>query len=363
MAYRLADIAASLGIEAQGNLDLEVTGIAEPALAGPDQIALPMDPKYAASIAEGQARVALLWLGADWRALGLEAALTPQRPRFALSGASAMVDRGQGFGPGIHPSAVIDPSAEIAEGVAIGPFCVIGARARIGAGSVLGPHVTIGQDSHIGPNALLREGVRIGADVTIGARFIAQPNAVVGGDGFSFVTPEKSAVEQTRDSLGAEVQAEGQPWARIHSLAGVIVGDDVELGAGSCIDRGTVRPTQVGNGVKCDNLVQIGHNVVIGDHCLLCAQAGVAGSTRIGNFVVLGGQTGVSDNVFVGDRVIAGGGTKILSNVPAGRAVLGYPAVKMDAQVETYKALRRLPRLLADVDRLKKSVFNRDKSE
>ena len=363
MAFTLAEIAKSLGIEAHGDTSLTVSGVTEPALAEQSDIALAMDPKYAEDIAKGKARVAMLWQGADWKSLGLEAALTPVRPRYSLSGLSAMMDHGQGFETGIHPTAIIHETAKIGDQVSIGPFCVIAAGAKIGAGSVLGPHVTVGSNSSIGSQALLREGVRIGADVVIGDRFIAQPNAVVGGDGFSFVTPEESAVEQTRDSLGSDVEAKGQSWARIHSLGGVEIGDDVELGAGTSIDRGTVRPTRVGNGVKCDSLVQVGHNVVIGDHCLLCAQVGVAGSTRIGNYVVLGGQSGVSDNVFVGDRVIVGGGSKILSNVPAGRAVLGYPAVKMDTHVEQYKALRRLPRILRDVEALKKSVFNRDKSE
>ena len=110
----------------------------------------------------------------------------------------------------------------------------------------------------------------------------------------------------------------------------------MELGANSCIDRGTVRDTVVGDGVKVDNLAQIGHNVEIGRDTMVCAQVGIAGSSRIGRNVVLGGQTGVSDNVFVGDNVITGGATKVLSNVPAGRVVLGYPAIKMDKQIELH---------------------------
>jgi len=166
-----------------------------------------------------------------------------------------------------------------------------------------------------------------------------------------------------RDTLGDAGHGTAQSWARIHSLGSVQIGDDVELGANSCIDRGTVRDTIVGNGCKFDNLAQIGHNVVIGDDCMICAQVGVAGSTRIGRNVVLGGQTGVSDNVFVGDNVITGGATKVLSNVPAGRVMLGYPAIKMDKQIELHKLLRRLPRLFGDVAALKKGVSNRPESD
>ena len=363
MGHTVAEIAKSLGVEAQGDTSIVVDGVTEPALATQTQIALAMDPKYAESIAEGAAVVGMLWQGADWQSLGLKAAILPSRPRFSLSGLSALLDQGQGFERGIHPSAVVDPSARIADDVSIGPLSVIAADAVIGRGSVIGPQVFVGKGSVIGEDCLLREGTKIGADVSIGDRFIAQQNVSIGGDGFSFVTPEKSAVEETRDSLGSDVNAQGQAWARIHSLGGVVIGDDVELGSLTSVDRGTVRPTRIGNGVKADSLVQIGHNVVIGDHTLLCAQAGVAGSTVIGNFVVLGGQSGVADNVTVGDGVIAGGGSKILSNVPAGRAVLGYPAVKMDTHVEIYKASRRLPRLLKDIDALKKSVFNGGKTE
>jgi UDP-3-O-[3-hydroxymyristoyl] glucosamine N-acyltransferase len=180
---------------------------------------------------------------------------------------------------------------------------------------------------------------------------------VVGGDGFSFVTPEPSNIEQVRSSLGDQGAVKNQSYARIHSLGGVEIGDDVELGANACIDRGTVRDTRIGNGVKFDNLAQIGHNVVIGNDCLICAQVGVAGSTQIGNNVVLGGQTGVSDNLFIGDNVITGGATKVLANVPAGRVMLGYPAMKMDAHIDTYKALRRLPRLAQQVAELRRVVF------
>ncbi|WP_319823701.1 UDP-3-O-(3-hydroxymyristoyl)glucosamine N-acyltransferase [Thalassovita sp.] len=356
MTHTVKDIAAALGAEAFGAVDLPIEGVAEPAMAGITDLALAMSPKYAEGLSQGHARAAMLWAGADWQALGLQAAIVAPRPRFAMSGLSAMMDRGQGYAPGIHPSAVIDPTAEIGPGTSVGPLTVIGARARIGAGSVIGPQCFIGADVDLGEGAYLREGVKLGARVRIGKRFIAQPGATVGADGFSFVTPEESSVERVRDTLGDQGEMRAQSYARIHSLGNVTIGDDVELGANSCIDRGTVRDTRIGNGVKFDNLAQIGHNVEIGNDCLICAQVGVAGSTRIGNNVVLGGQTGVSDNLFIGDHVITGGATKVLANVPAGRVMLGYPAIKMDQHIEVYKALRRLPRLFRDVALLQKSV-------
>jgi UDP-3-O-[3-hydroxymyristoyl] glucosamine N-acyltransferase len=356
MAYSIDEIAAALGLTAEGNGALVVTGVSEPANCAPDQIALAMRPDYAQTLAQGQARAAMLWHGADWRSFGLEAAILPPRPRYALAGLSAMMDRGQGYTGGIHPSALVDPTAIIATGVSVGPFCVIAAGAMIGAGTVIGPQCHIGWDARIGAGSVLHTGVRIGARVSVGARFVAQPGAVVGADGFSFVTPETSGVERARESLGAEGSDVAQSWSRIHSLGAVRIGDDVELGANSCIDRGSVRDTEVGDGCKFDNLVQVGHNVVIGRDCLICAQVGIAGSTRIGNNVVLGGLTGVSDNLLIGDNVITGGATVVLSNVPAGRVMLGYPAMKMDTQIDSYKALRRLPRLFRDVAALQKAV-------
>ena len=344
MSFTIAEIARSLGLRAEGDTEQVVSAVAEPAGAGADDLAIAMKPEFADQLPAGKARAAMLWDGADWQAMGLSAALLTPRPRFAMSGLSAMMDAGAGYAPGLHPTAVIDPTASLGADVAVGPFAVIGAGAVIGSGSVIGAHVFVGQDA------------RIGHGVTIGNRFIAHFGATVGADGFSFVTPEPSAAENARQTLGNQGDARAQSYARIHSLGGVTIGDDVELGANSNIDRGTVRDTAIGNGCKFDNLVQIGHNVVIGTDGMICAQVGIAGSSRIGNNVVLGGQTGVSDNIFIADNVITGGATKVLSNVPAGRVMLGYPALKMDTQLEIYKQLRRLPRLISDVAKLKKSV-------
>lgn len=350
MAHKIRDIAEAIGAAAEGDLDLTVLRAAEPQSAGPEDLALAMDPKYAAHLSEGRARVAMVWPGADWQAMGLQAAIFAPRGRLAMAGLSKLLDPGPQIAPGIHPMTVIDASAEIGEGAAIGAFVTIGAGVRIGTGARIASHVSIAEGATIGDDALILQGARIGARVTIGQRFICQPGAVIGGDGFSFVTPEKSGVEQVRDTLGERDQIRAQSWTRIHSLGAVTIGDDVEVGANSSIDRGTIRDTSIGNGTKIDSLVQIGHNVQVGRDCLLCGHVGIAGSTRIGDRVVLGGKVGVSDNIFIGDDVIAGGGTNIYTNAPAGRALLGSPAVKMETQMEIQKAIRRLPRLF---DRVK----------
>ena len=344
--YTVGEIAAALGAEAVGETGLRITGAAEPSAARPELLALAMKPEYAAGLAQGGAVAAVLWAGADWQALGLRAAIFAPRPRMAMAGVTRMLDPGPGDAPGVHPSAVVDPSAVLGAEVWVGPLAVIGPGARIGDGCRLAAHVSVGAGAELGPGCILREGVRIAHRVRLGARVIVQSGAVIGADGFSFVTPEPSGVEEIRSTLGQRQGRSEQHWERIHSLGGVRIGDDVEIGANATIDRGTIRDTSVGDGTKIDNLVHLGHNVTVGRDCLLCGQVGVAGSTRIGDRVVLGGQVGVSDNITVGDDVIAAGGTDIYSNAPAGRVLMGSPAMKMETHLEAYRALRRLPRLM-----------------
>ena len=354
--YSISEIATALGAEALGDAGLRVSRAAEPADAGPGDLALAMNPKYASDLSLGRARAALVWKDADWRELGLAAAIPVTRTRMAMAGLTRAMDGGPAIAHGVHPTASVDPTARIGEDAAIGAFVAIGAGVAIGARARVASHVSIAEEARIGDDALIHSGVRIGARVEIGDRFIAQPNAVVGGDGFSFATPEVNHAETARGSLGAKAGLADQPWERIHSLGAVEIGDDVEVGTGSAIDRGTIRATTIGNGTKIDNLVHIGHNCRIGRDCLICGQVGFGGSAVIGNSVVLGGQTGVADNIFVGDAVVASGATVLISNVPAGRMMMGYPGVRMDAHVEIYKALRRLPRLSREVADLKIAV-------
>jgi len=361
MSHTIADLAKALGLRAEGALELTITHAAEPAQAGPNALAMAMDPKYAAGLAQGQAQAAILWDGADWQAMGLKAAIFAPRPRWAMAGISEFLDPGYDFGTGIHPQSFIHATAQVADGACIGPFTSIGARAVIGPNARIAPNVTVGEDAVIGADVILHAGARIGARVVIGARFIGQPNCVVGGCGFSFVTPEPSGAEDVRASLSGERQVRAQKWHRIQSLGAVRIGDDVELGANSSIDRGTIRDTVIGSGTKIDSVCQIGHNVQMGEDCMMCGMAGVAGSARIGNRVLLAGKVAVNDNIFVGDDAIVGGASRVFTNVPAGRAVLGDPATKLETQLEIRKIIRRLPRLVANVAKLQDAVFGPDR--
>lgn len=353
MDYRIADIAEALGARLDGDATLVITGAAEPAMAGPGDLALAMDERYAAGLTRGKALAAVLWDGADWRAYGLKAAIFVPRPRYAMAGITRALDPGPQIAPGIHPTAVIETGAEVGPEACIGPFVYIGAGARIGARARIAARVSIEAGASIGADCQIMPGTWIGPGVSIGDRFICHANAVIGSDGFSFVTAEKSDVEEIRETLGQRAGIRPQGWTRIHSLGSVIIGDDVEVGATATIDRGTIRATSIGSGTKIDNQVHLGHNVTVGRDCLLCGQVGIAGSVRVGDRVVMGGQVGVVDNVFVGDDVVAGAGTKIMSNAPKGRVLLGYPAIKMDAQIANWKYIRRLGRLFDQVAALR----------
>ena len=338
MTQTVKDIAAALGAKAFGAVDLLVTGISEPQTAGPDDLALAMSPAYGPALAQGQARVAVVWAGADWQALGLKAAIEAPRARLAMAGLTQMMDAVP-VPRGISGHAIIDPTALIGKDVTIGHFSVIGANAVIGDRCNIADHVTIAAGAEIGEAAQIHAGVRIQARVRLGARTILQPNVVLGGDGFSFVTEASSNVEIGRKTLGRTPFTAPQDGThhRIHSLGGVEIGDDVEIGANSTVDAGTIRPTRIGRGTKIDNLVQVGHNVVIGEDCLLCAQTAVAGSAVIGDRSVLGGKCGIGDNLKVGSDSVIGGAAIVLSDVPDGSFMMGYPAQPM----LTYRARER----------------------
>ena len=352
MTHTVEAIARATGLRLLGDGSVTVRRPAEPAAAAEDELALAMTPSYAEALRASRARAAVVWEGADWQALGLAAALVAPRPRVALAGITAEFRHPPDVAPGLHPAAVVEAGAEIGEGAAIGPFAVIGAGARIGPGAVIGPHATIGAGAVLGPGALLHAGVRIGARCTIGARFVAQPNAVVGADGFSFEPAGRGIRETAGPDDAPEPPAGG--YLRIHSLAAVEIGDDVEIGAGACLDRGTIAPTRIGDGTKIDNQVQIGHNVQVGRACLLCAHVGIAGSTVLGDRVVLGGKVGVPDHVKIGSDVMVAAGSLVSGNLPGGQVYMGIPAIRRAEAMRQFGHVRRLPRLaeqLAEVRR------------
>jgi UDP-3-O-[3-hydroxymyristoyl] glucosamine N-acyltransferase len=341
----LKELAVSLGAETLGDASLCVDRIAEPLEARKGDLALAVAPKFAEHLKASKARAAVVWAGADLAELGLEGAIVAPMSRLAMAGLTKAMDGDPNFANlmGIHVSAVIDPSAKIGEGAKIAPFVVVGADVVIGVGARIAAHVSIGQGTTIGADALILAGAKIGANVRIGDAIIVQPGAVIGSDGFSFTTSGPSNVERAiRLRPGDSLDPMDGTWHRIHSLGGVEIGDNVEIGANATIDAGTIRVTRIGNGVKLDNMVHVAHNVVLGDDCLLCAQTAVAGSSVLGARVIMGGQSGVADNLTVGRDVVIGGGAGVLSNIGDGVFVSGYPAQPSHEYRAGLKALRRL---------------------
>ena len=351
-AHTIGEIATALGAEAAGNLELRVRGVQEPARAADDELAIAVDGKFAEALRDGDARAAILWSGADWLELGLEAAIFAPAPRLAFAHLTHVFDAPPDHAPGIHPTALVDPSAVIGEASAIGPFTIVGPSVRIGANARISGHCSIGPEVEIGPDARVHEGVRILARTRIGAEFRCHANTVIGADGFAYVTPDPEVIDRAKATGEVAPTDTDAGLVRINSLGNVLIGDGVEIGANAVIDRGTIASTVIGDGSKLDNLVHVAHNVTIGRSCLICAQVGFGGSAVLGDRVFLAGQVGVGDHVVVGSDVVVAGKSGVSSNVPSGRIMMGNPAMKMDLNVESYKALRRLPRLFKKVAKL-----------
>jgi UDP-3-O-[3-hydroxymyristoyl] glucosamine N-acyltransferase len=239
--------------------------------------------------------------------------------------------------PGIDPRAVLHPSAQVGPDATIGPLvsvdegCVVGARCRLYPGVVVGPHCRLGDDVTLYPNVVLYEGT------VLGNRVIIHANAVLGADGFGY-----------RLQDGRHV--------KVPQLGSVEVGDDVEVGACTTIDRGTFQATRVGAGTKIDNLVQIGHNCQIGRHNLFVSQMGIAGSSTTGDYVVVAGQVGIVDHVHIGDRCLIGAKAGVTKSVAPGVRMLGIPATPEREQKRILMSLEKLPELRKEIRRLKQHL-------
>lgn len=302
-----------------------------------------------------KASTVVLAKGQEELAKKFKTAIIVGRPRYAMATLTEAFAR-KPANNGIHPSAIIDPSARLGANVSVGPYSMVGANTVIGDNTIIMPNVTIGADAIIGANNLFYPGVRIGDQVQTGARVIIGYNSVVGSDGFSFVTPEPGSAETAKSSGSGTVQAFNTSLARIYSLGAVVLGDDVEIGACSTIDRGTVTHTRIGNGTKLDNQVQIGHNVVMGENCLVCGCAGVAGSVTIGNRVTLAARSGIADHIRVGDDAILMACAQLASNLPSKSVYMGAPAQPRERNMEQIMHLARLKHTVRRLEEVEQKV-------
>jgi UDP-3-O-[3-hydroxymyristoyl] glucosamine N-acyltransferase len=349
----LGEIANYVGGQLCGDASVLIERVVHPALAQTDSdLALVLSPNAASFLESGNISNALLPLEAE--DCPTPNRIVVKRPRLALARLLELFDRPVYVSPGVHPTAVVDPSAAIGENVSIGPFCWIGPETVIGNDCKLVAHISIGAQVTIGNDVLLHAGVTIGDRCQIGNRVIVQPNAAIGGDGFAYVTPEPGSIESARAT--GEVRNFNTELIRINSIGSVVIEDDVEIGAGTCIDRGTLGETRVGRGSKLDNLVQAGHNVTIGTNCLIVAQVGLGGSSKVGHRAVVGGQAGLPDHLTIGDDALVHPQAGITSHVPARAIVIGSPAEPKPRFLEQQVHIKRLPKIFRELKELKRQI-------
>lgn len=351
-SYKLKELADILGATLVGDGEIPVARVVHPSdYAGGQDLALAMDKKLLPLLREKPVAAAVFNTDGDIED-GLAAAyLRVRRPRLAMAVLTNLFAAEPEFGSGVHPSAAVDPTARIGKDAIVGPFCTVGPRAVIGEGATLQSNVTIEAGAVVGAKTVLRAGVRIGADCVIGANCLIHFNTTIGSDGFSFVTPERGSVEAAK-SDGAITATNNQGLRRIASIGNVVIGDDVEIGANTSIDRGTVAATRIGRGTKIDNQVQIGHNVRIGEDCMLCGCVSIAGSATLGNRVVIGGASGVADHVIVGDDVVVMALSGVAGNAPPRQVLGGIPALPRQRLIDNMMLTNRLKFLFKQVETL-----------
>ena len=355
----LAELAAAIGARVLGDGSIQANRLVHPSDATHvSDLALAMESSFLELLNDSAAGAAVV-SEEPGKPLPQQGFLVVDRSRYALAKLTEIFSEPAVRHSVIHPNAVIDPTAEIGSDVSVGPFSSIGPGAKIGARTVLLENVTIGTGTILGADCLIRAGTRIGHRVTLGERVICQPNVVIGADGFSYVTPDPGSVETAKAS--GRIGEVNSQIVRINSLGTVIIGDDVELGAGVTIDRGTVSATRIGKSTKLDNQVQVGHNVVIGENCMICGQAGIAGSAVIGDRVVLAGQVGIADHVTVGSDSIVTAKSGVARNIKPKSVVAGYPARDKAEAYKEIATLRRLGKLVEEFKKFKSRLSEMEK--
>ncbi len=338
VTYTPEEIALIVGAQrVAGSADRPVTDIASLSSARPGDLSFLGNPKYRSQVPDSAATVLLLPLDYVGEPRAGQIFLHVDNPSAALARLCARIEQAlwPKPAPGIHPSAVVAAGAVVDTTAHVGPLCVIEEGAQIGAGTVLQASVFVGRDARVGAGCFVMPGCVIATTCELGARVRLQPGVVVGADGFGyeFIKGRHEKVPQ---------------------IGTVIIGDDVEIGANTTLDRARFSRTVVGEGTKIDNLVQIAHNVVIGKHCILCSQVGISGSTTLEDYVILGGQAGIAGHITLHKGSKAGGQAGVTSDVAPGTYVNGTPAIPYMLERRLAVLHQRLPDLFKRVERLEK---------
>ena len=330
---KLTDIAARLECRLEGDPEIEIRGVAAIDDAQPGQLTFFTNPKYAAALRTTRASAVILGENADRAPCAM---LRARHPYLAFARAVELFADAWRPPVGVHPTAAVGQGVTLGDSVSVGPFAVIGDGARIGARTVIEPHVVIGREVEIGDDCIVHARVSIRERIRIGHRVILQDGAVIGSDGFGFARRPDGTHH------------------KIPQIGGIVIEDDVEIGANAAVDRPAVGETRIGAGTKIDNLVQIAHGVTIGRNVLLAAQVGVAGSVTIEDDVTLAGQVGVAGHITLGKGVVATAQSGIPNSVDAGAFISGYPAIANRDWLRASAVFRKLPelkKLVADLER------------
>jgi UDP-3-O-[3-hydroxymyristoyl] glucosamine N-acyltransferase len=336
----LIELARRLGCRLSGDGAIDVQRVAGLEDAGPGDLSFLANPRYASRLATTRASAVIVPEDASGAPCAM---LHSANPYLAFADAIACLAPPLTPRPGISPHAVIDLSAAVGSGVSIGPFVVVGARASIGAGTIVHPHATVGPDAVIGADCVLHAHVSIREAVRLGDRVVVQDAAVIGSDGFGFAR-----------------RADGT-HRKIPQVGGVVIEDDVEIGAHTAIDRPAVGETRIAAGTKIDNLVQVAHGVKIGRNALLAAQVGIAGSTTIDDSVTFAGQSGAVGHVHIGKGVIVTAKSAVTHDVDAGQMVAGFPAVDIADWRRAEVLVRKLPELRKQLTDLEERLARLEK--
>ncbi|MDH4164039.1 MAG: UDP-3-O-(3-hydroxymyristoyl)glucosamine N-acyltransferase [Nitrospirota bacterium] len=330
----LRKLAELLDAQLNGPGDVDIRGAAGLQDAADGDITFLSDEKYAGAVEQTCASAVII--GRTMKVPDIPS-LVVKNPRYAFAQVLAILHAKPYVPGGISGQAFIGKDSLIAPDATIHPFAVISAGARIGKRTIIFSGAFIGEGSVVGDDCVVHSNVSIREGVAIGNRVIIHAGTVIGSDGFGFVT-------------------EGGVHHKIPQVGGVLIEDDVELGANCAIDRAALGSTVIKRGTKMDNMVHVAHNVSIGEHCLIAGQVGVAGSASLGSYVVIGGQAGVGDHVTVGDRVMIGGGSGITQDMPSGSVVAGYYAMPLRDWLKVQAVLPKLPELRKRISQLERKI-------
>jgi UDP-3-O-[3-hydroxymyristoyl] glucosamine N-acyltransferase len=337
-------IAQAVDGRLEGGSDPDLTGAAPLDHAAPTDLTLLSSPRYAEEAERTAAGAILVTEDLSSRVRADLTRIVVGDVHGALSVLLPLLYPRQPPAAGVHPTAVLEPGVSLEDDVSVGAYAVIGAGSRIGAGAVIGPHAAIGRLCRIDADAYLHAHVTLYDGVTVGARSVLHAGVRAGVDGFGY---------SHRDGRHIKVPQVGR----------CTIGADVEIGANSCIDRGSIGSTVIGDGCKIDNLVHIAHNVRLGEHCIVIAQVGIAGSTRAGRYVTFGGQAGINGHIAIGDGATIAAQAGVFGDVEPGATVSGYPARPHREALRAQAGLFRIPELMKRLRTLERSVPGKDATD